>query len=122
MKKTQDCPSWGPVRDPRPAPPLRGWPGWMTGSELAQFAARRVTVHASPPGRGRLAASRISTVRLERGQRREPRREFHVMATFSERGPSQRDSELYPVCSRCMWHPEAVAKCRVVVWVVACVT
>jgi hypothetical protein len=50
-------PFLGAVRDPRPAPPLRGWPGWMTGSELGQFAAGRVTVHASPPGRARLAAS-----------------------------------------------------------------
>jgi hypothetical protein len=41
----------GAVRDPRPAPPLRGWPGWMTGLELRRFAVRRVTVHASPPRR-----------------------------------------------------------------------
>ena len=39
----------GAVRFPRPAPPLRGWPGWMTGMELRRFVARRVTVHASPP-------------------------------------------------------------------------
>src|SRR4029453_11453329 len=44
-------PFLGAVRDPRPAPPLRGWPGWMTGNELRRFAVRRVTVHASPPRR-----------------------------------------------------------------------
>jgi hypothetical protein len=40
-----------------PGPTITWLAGWMTGSELDQFAARRVTVHASPPGRSRLAAS-----------------------------------------------------------------
>src|SRR4029453_14298899 len=44
-------PFLGAVRYPRPAPPLRVWPGWMTSTELRRFAPRRVTVHASPPRR-----------------------------------------------------------------------
>ena len=44
-------PFLGAVRYPRPAPQLRVWPGWMTGTELRRFAPRRVTVHASPPRR-----------------------------------------------------------------------
>ena len=41
-----------------------------------------VRLHASPPRRDRLAASRTSTVRRQMGLRRVPRREFHVMATW----------------------------------------
>jgi hypothetical protein len=78
-------PFLGAVRDPRPAPLLRGRPGSVTGSELGWSAARRVTVHASPPRRGRLAASRILTVRREVAQKRVPRREFHLMAKLGSR-------------------------------------
>jgi hypothetical protein len=43
-------PFLGTVRGLRPAPLLRGWPGW-TGIEPRRLAACRVTVHASPPRR-----------------------------------------------------------------------
>ena len=51
VKKTQGLPFLRAVRDPRPAPLLRVWPGWMTSTKLRRFAPRRVTVHASPPRR-----------------------------------------------------------------------
>jgi hypothetical protein len=39
------------VRGLRPAPLLRGWPGFMTSIESCRLGASRVTVHASPPRR-----------------------------------------------------------------------